>query len=68
MRKRIKDLENSSQKKKRIKDRAVIYHSDTCSVAPQTSDYNICYSWQEVFEEISDGKVYPHIRVETTSS
>jgi hypothetical protein len=50
------------KKKDRIEE--VIYHSDTSSIAPQTSTHNICYSWRENLEEPSSKEIFPHVKIE----
>jgi len=40
----------------------IVYHSDTTTIVPKSTDYNICYSWQEPLEEPTNKEILPHIR------
>ncbi len=39
----------------------VIYHSDTTSVVSQPSEFNVCVSWQEPLEELSNKEINPYV-------
>lgn len=39
----------------------VIYHSDTTSVVSQPTEFNVCVSWQEPLEELSNKEINPYV-------
>jgi hypothetical protein len=66
MRKPQRNLEISSPKEKRSerKEEAVIYHSDTTSIATfgKINNFNIYYSWTKPLEEPSNKKVMAYVK------
>ncbi|MCL0049348.1 hypothetical protein M1N13_03550 [Dehalococcoidia bacterium] len=47
--------------KQRKEEEEVIYHSDTTSVVLQPTEFNVCVSWQEPLEELSNKEINPYV-------
>lgn len=48
---------------------SIVYHSDTSSFGIQVNDFNICFTWQELLEELSKKDIDVYIdteKVDTT--
>ena len=39
----------------------VIYHVDTTSLGIHQMQFNICYSWEEPLEQLSNEEINPHV-------
>lgn len=45
-------------------EKQVIYQFDTTSIMSVVNDFNVCFSWQQPLEEISEKKVMPGLSVQ----
>lgn len=48
------------RERKEEEQEQVIYHSDTTSVVSQPTEFNVCASWQEPLEELSNNEISPY--------
>jgi hypothetical protein len=52
-------MDNEEQQEKQV-----IYQFDTTSIMSVVNDFNVCFSWQQPLEEISEKKVMPGLSVQ----
>ena len=49
------------KQRKEEEEAQVINHLDTTSIVSQPSEFNMCVSWQEPLEELSNKEINPYV-------